>query len=75
MESVTINIDANSISNSNVATVNDSNLIKAIVESNDKIVQRLLDTIERQSIIIEHLKGKLSQQKTANYSIIDNIES
>lgn len=62
MDNITINVASNSIDSSSVAIINDSDLIRAIVESNDRIVQRLLDTIEKQSVLIESLKSKLSQQ-------------
>lgn len=40
----------------NIITFNDSDLLRAIMESNDKIVQRLLDTIEKQVVLIDGLK-------------------
>ncbi len=47
----------------NIITFNDSDLLRAIMESNDKIVQRLLDTIEKQVVLIDGLKRELNQLK------------
>lgn len=47
----------------NIITFNDSDLLRAIMESNDKIVQRLLDTIEKQIVLIDGLKRELNQLK------------